>query len=355
MSSQNENNNDGLIVGVGILALVLGVWWLFGKQLTVIYLYWKYIEYLMIEYTGMSLIFSESWAVRVTPVLGIFDMPLRDITVEHLRKLGAGIGYFSRWYFLVIFMGIGYKILEKNPLAKFRRVFDMMSLVASEKRLWPAITPVAKLNLIEESVEKGPWSMSKNPKDFSRYYKLLDDGNKLNRDRGEKLFSAQLGKLWDGYSRLPPYTKALFAIFAAQANGDLVAAKNGLDILSRTVSEGKPDYSFVNPLLKKYGDSDIVKNVCNSHAYIYTVMASLLESAREFGVLASAQFVWLRPLNRPLWYTLNGVGRRVAFAEIAGIYAHWIAEKVAGHAIEKPYVIKAVDGLERALLEIKFD
>lgn len=121
------------------------------------------------------------------------------------------------------------------------------------------------------------------------------------------------------------------------------------------MSAGVPDYKFVNELLKKYADNPKVKEITSKHAYVYTVMASLLESARSFGVLASAQFIWLRPTNRLMWYTLNGVGRRVAFCEVAGIYAHWISEKVAEHAIERPYVIKAVDGLERALYDVKFD
>ena len=57
------------------------------------------------------------------------------------------------------------------------------------------------------------------------------------------------------------------------------------------------------------------------------LIASLLEMARIDGVLASAEFLWLKPVDRRMWYMLNCVGRQTAVAEIAGLFAHWQAEK----------------------------
>ena len=355
MAQQNESGNEGMIIGIGALVVLFGGWYLFGKQLTTAYLFWKKAEMLMLEWTGIPFLFPEKWSAKVLAFAPIFQKNPADIKIAELQALGAGIGYFTSWYFAAALGFVGWKILQRNPLSKFRRSFKMKTLAESEQRLWPAITPVVKLDLVEESIEKGPWAMAKRPLDFSRHYKLLDEGNKLNRERAEKLFAAQLGKLWEGPEKLPANLRALFAIFAAQACGDLEEAKKGLDTLSRTMVSGKPDYSFVPGMLKKYGSHEKVAEICSKHAYVYTVMASLLEAARGFGVLASAQFIWLRPTNRLMWYTLNGVGRRVAFCEVGGIYAHWISEKVAEHAIERPYVIKAVDGLERALYDVKFD
>ena len=197
--------------------------------------------------------------------------------------------------------------------------------------------------------------MSRKPYEFARYYKLLDEGNKLNRDRAEKLFAMQLGKLWEGSSKLPSYARALFACFAAQACGGIEDAKKGIDRLNISIADKKEDYSWVGEMLEKYENDERVQTVIQSHAYAYTVMAGMLKAAREYGVMQSPLFIWLRPKNRSLWYILNGVGRRVAFAEVAGIYAHLIAEEIAGHPIERPYVVKAVDGLERALLEVKME
>lgn len=354
-AGQNDNSNDGLLYGVFIIAALAGIWYFFGPQLSYVYVLTKRAEYYLLKVTLIPHIFPGAWDLHVKPFEAILSGDYRKLSLGELGALGKGVGYFSRWYYAVALGYMGYKVLLKNPLQKFRRIHTMQTLAQSEQRLWPAISPVVKLDLIKQDIDKGPWAMSRKPLEFSRYYKLLDEGNKLNRDRAEKLFAMQLGKLWEGSAKLPPYARALFACFAAQACGEIEEAKTGLEKLAISMASGKDDYGWVPGLLTKFEKNDRVQQVLKSHAYVYTVMASMLKAAREFGVMQSAQFIWLRPKNRQLWYILNGVGRRVAFAEIAGIYAHWIAEEVAEHPIERPYVVKAVDGLERALLEVKFD
>lgn len=353
---QHDNSNDSLLYAVAIAVVVVAIWWFFGKYISAAYIMSKKMEYYVLKYTFIPELFTTQWTARILPVEPFLLEPSKEaLTFGRLGQVGSAVGYFSRWYYVAILGFIGYRILLKNPLQKFRRSHSMKTLVESEQRLWPAIAPVAKLNLVKQDIDKGPWAMSRKPLDFARYYKLLDEGNVLNRDRSEKLFAMQLGKLWEGTGKLPPYARALFACFAAQACGEIAEAKVGLDKLSIAMSQEKTDYVWVSAMLAKYEKDERVQRVIKSHAYVYTVMASMLKAAREFGVMQSPQFIWLRPKNRHLWYTLNGVGRRVAFAEIAGIYAHWIAEEVAGHPIERPYVSKAVDGLTRALLEVIID
>ena len=81
-------------------------------------------------------------------------------------------------------------------------------------------------------------------------------------------------------------------------------------------------------------------------------MASMLEGARNIGVLASAEFIWLKPIDRGLWYMLNSVGRSTAVAEICGAYAHWIAESRNNGPLFAPMVGEAIKGLEIALTEL---
>ena len=81
-------------------------------------------------------------------------------------------------------------------------------------------------------------------------------------------------------------------------------------------------------------------------------MAAMLEFARQDGVYATADFLWLKPLDRRLWYTLNTVGRATSFAEVAGIHAHFKTEKLFGRKIATPNVDSAVLALEVALDEV---
>ena len=94
------------------------------------------------------------------------------------------------------------------------------------------------------------------------------------------------------------------------------------------------------------------KKVVEGNAYVLTVMASMIMAARADGVQASADFLWLKPLDRRLWYVLNSMGRQTPYTEAAGVYAHWLAEKEAGRKLIIPMIEMATNALEIALKEL---
>ncbi len=363
MSEQNSggNSNDSIWLMLLVLCIFMAIFYFYGNQIASVFLIIKKIEYYMIKFTGMELLFSGAWNKNVVPALEMFETVNKTIesgkkvSMKQLSIIGSGIGYFSRWYYVAICAVVSYMVYKRIPSQRFKNKYSMKTLVKSEQKLWPAIAPVVNLDLVSEPIHEGKWAMAMRPVDFAKKYGLLDEENKLIRYKAEKLFAAQLGRLWEGHKKLNAYERALFAAFVAQACGDLKGAKEGLDLLSISMANNKPDYSWVSGLIEKHAKEEKIQKIIASHAYVFTVMAALLKEARTFGVLASAQFIWLRPKNRTLWYTLNGVGRRVSYAEVAGIFAHWIAEDIAGKALERPFVVKAVDGLEIAISEVKFD
>ena len=81
----------------------------------------------------------------------------------------------------------------------------------------------------------------------------------------------------------------------------------------------------------------------------------MLKIARSDGVLATAEFLWVKPVDRELWYMLNSVGRQTAVVEVSGCFAHWLAEVKLGAAIKTPMVKQAVDALQEALENVLFD
>lgn len=73
------------------------------------------------------------------------------------------------------------------------------------------------------------------------------------------------------------------------------------------------------PVIEKYKNTELVQEVTAKHAYTLTVIASLLEKARLDGVVPASEFLWLKPVDRRLWYMLNCVGRQTPYAEVAGL------------------------------------
>ena len=179
----------------------------------------------------------------------------------------------------------------------------------------------------------------------------------LKRLEAKQIFLMQLGNYWHGVEKLPLHARALFAMFAAKAHSDqdTVLALNNQIAVSASASNYKNfNFQGVDALLAKHAQQKDIQKIVNNHAFVYTVMASMLEFSRIDGVYASADFLWLKPLDRRLWYTLNCVGRKTPFAEVAGIAAHRNAEVLYHKPLFVPMVDEAVDALEIAIGELLY-
>lgn len=282
-------------------------------------------------------------------------------------ELTGSVGDYIRYPVVVILVLLAIFLYQSNITLKFRRAHDMKSLRAQEQHNWPAIMPVVKEDLVSQDLNKGPWAMALTPMEFARKYQLLkkDDaildnplpGQEMTagirRGDAKRVFTLQLGPYFDGFDRCPPHAMALAAVFMARMNRDRGAGAAILEGIDKGCSEGKIDFSIAKPVIKKYLNSELVQEVLAKHAYLLTVMASLLQEAREDGVVPSSEFLWLKPIDRRLWYMLNCVGRQTPFSEVAGPFAHWRAEQSMGRRSLVPMIDEAIKALEVAVKEVK--
>ena len=174
----------------------------------------------------------------------------------------------------------------------------------------------------------------------------------MDQDAAARVFAKDLGPPWKGPLYLPPYKQVLLAAFCLKAIrkrtesdkmlGDLAncwSAEGGLKVDSNLVREARK-------VLKNRDKFGKVFSKCNQHAYENTAMLRALLTAREEGgVLAPAQFVWLRGYDRNLWYPLNNLGRQAFHAEALGTMCHYKAEKMAQRPIPRPKMEDAVKQL----------
>lgn len=310
-------------------------------------------------------------------LIGLFDPAARELAAglsntnpalvkfKDLSAVANTVGKYFSIPVAVILGFLGIMLYRHNAGQKFNRRITMESLVDMEKENWPQITPIAQLDLINTPLDEGPWAMAMTPMLFAKKMDLLDVKEvnkkkmrfeaKLKKAKARSLLALQLGKPWTDLNDLPIHIKALFAIFAARGNRDREGAYGLMDQISRSTKHGKLDFNGVDKLLAKHAGAKNVGQVVGHHAYVLTVMASMLELARTDGVLATAEFLWLKPVDRRLWYTLNTVGRLTAVPEVAGVYAHWLAEKELMIPLRAPMIEEAVKGLELAVEERIYD
>ncbi|MCW8451278.1 type IVB secretion system coupling complex protein DotM/IcmP [Legionella quinlivanii] len=361
---QQQGGGDNSMAPVWIMVLVFLIGWIIwyaGHQYIVAFVF----KINVLQAKLVSLFISSSKLENDVYLMQTIDPA--TISWTQFLDLTRTVGDYVRYPVIVILVALAFYLYQSNVVLKFKRAHDMKSLRAQEQYNWPAIMPIIKEDLVSQDINKGPWAMAMTPLEFARKYHLLrkDDAildNPLpgmemtagiRRGDAKRVFTLQLGPYWDSFERCPPHARALAAIFMARMNRDRGSANLIMETLDKTFSEGKPDYSVALPIIKKYQNAENVQEILVQHAYLLTVMASLLQASREDGVVASSEFLWLKPTDRRLWYMLNCVGRQTPYAEVAGPFAHWKAERAMKRRSLVPMIDEAIKALEVAIKEVK--
>lgn len=356
------DNSAAILWAIGAI-FVAGalIWYTLKKQIISTYFFLKLWEIKFLSYFTHSLDDVQAVILSTDP---------NSINFTDVVNVGQAVGSYLRFPLVVLLLIFAFLVFFNNSARVFKRNYSMKELVELEKENWPQINPVAKLDLVNTDIDKGPWAMAMTPMQFCKRHRLLEIHKKqpkegmsykernvlevtLKRGLANKIFALQLGPLWSGIFNVPPHIRALFVVFAARHLNETQIA---LDLLTQfnISSATKLNFSGIDELAKKYTENKQIKKIMDSHAYMLTVMASMLNAARDDGVQASADFLWLKPVDRRLWYMLNNVGRQTAFVEVAGPFSHWVAEKEIGRAILIPMVEQATNALEITLREIVY-
>lgn len=361
----------GMLWGIAAMfAAAAGIWYVFKVQLVSLFLTIKIYQLDALGYLG-DLVNHPYYFDALHNALITARVNAATISFQDLSAIGSAVGVWMRLPYVVLLLILAVVVYVGNTTRVYRRTYSMRDFAKLESKNWPQITPIVNLDLIKTDIDTGPWAMALTPMQFCKKNNLLEeirpgrqegmsrkDWDKidvvLKRGEANKVFALQLGPLWGGTSRLPPYARALFAVFAARINADSKPAAEILAQLSASSLQKQLNYSGVDELLKKHENTKLVQNIVRVHGYVSTVMAAMLLGAREDGVQASADFLWLKPMDRKLWYTLNTVGRQTPFIEVAGIFAHWVSEKEAGRKLLVPMVEEATNAVEIALKEVVY-
>lgn len=361
---ENAENAYTVLWILGVIFVISGlIWYFWSNQLKAFFILVRKYEIAILSF----FIHTDNMNRAIE---GINLATPQILNWKYAVVISQYVGGYLMYPSIVILLILAIFIFRSSSTMRYTKAYNMDTLVHQEKVNWPQISPVADLDLLEQDINQGLWAMAMTPLQFVKHYKLVklervadkkavwrSEGviqMTLNKEKAYQVFAAQLGPLWAGVEYLPPHIKALYAVFLARIEHDTQACHDYLSRLSASAASGNIDYSDTQAYLKKYGRAKPAQFCQQRHAYVMTVMATMLELARVDGVLASADFLWLKPLDRRLWYVLNTVGRQVAPAEIGGIFAHWLAEKHMGRALTVPMIDESVVGLEKALANIVY-
>lgn len=307
---------------------------------------------------------------------------------ETVQKVLRYTGSWIRWPFVLLLVLFGVASIFMGRIGGLVRRFNMESLLRNNADSFPCLRPVVgrgKYLLSPESYDSGPWRLARTPVQFALEHGLLvnDAGEPFAPDQALRhglpstelpawgharldeaktlaALTKQLGKWFEGYEGFSPCRRALAIAFLAYADGNKKGCVAILDAVSGSYREENGQAAcpiletetFAEHLEKTWKQHKSVlreKSLLNHVAFELPWFMALLYRARQKGVLASSQFLWLRPLDRPLWYALSQCGGRAAWAEGFAPWAHYTAEEQAGQALPEPCLDAAVASLRGAL------
>lgn len=362
-----DNSLDFLWTMVLVILIGMAIWY-FGKR----YILTAIIQTRYYELIAMDAVWRV-YAMVAKPLhlpvphtmigswLSYFRSGSPQYTVDVATRVSLYAGSLLRYVTIPVLALLGFRAFRGNVKSKFITAYQMPTLRRVEVKNWPHYSTVLKENLVDVDLDQLPWAMAMTPMRFCKHHDLLEEYTKdhepavrVKKGQAYQVFVKQLGPLWTTIDRQPMYIQALFAVFAAKAGRDSEAALKLLRQMAVS-GAGKIDFSGARALLRKHYNQKLVARCLGSHAYMTTVMASMLTLARTDGVLACAEFLWLKKVDRRLWYTLSDRGRQTASVEVAGVFAHHLVESKLRAALKAPYVDAAVRALDVAIEDIKYD
>ncbi len=368
MSDKKTGISDSA-VGWGILGCVFAaigyvIWWHYHEQIRSMIRWVRYGEMWLMSFfvDANHTVEWQGQPVNYHQMMDLAGKIAPEQIDSQLLSLLSTVALDPYLFVIIaITMCCGLWALFKGPGSEHRRKYDINTLIKKQSNIFPIISPFIDFNPSNMPVrppgapvpaELPLFSEALSPEEWIVYNEIPVVDKKLDHEATNKAFAKQLGPRWRGAKHLAPYKQIMLAAFclkAARKRADSDAMMGRLAKCWNGKNELKIDRKLLREARSILGNTKLSGSVlkkCNEHAWETTALMRGLTTAREEGgVLAPAQFVWLRAYERTLWYPLNNLGRQSLHMEALGATAHYKAEKLAQRPIPRPKVSDSVQTL----------
>ena len=254
------------------------------------------------------------------------------------------------------------RVTEKAGSGELRRQLDPMQAAREIAKVFPAILPVLHLgpDLVADKLPL--WRRQTFPEDVWLNEKVnglpIARGPNIYRDRVDTYFRGgevkdgphqkRNGRRWSkmlGFlavdlivdaakqesicfpDRFSAQGKVMFALLCAHAFGgregkaDYQKACNQINRTCTGQANGLPNLTVAQWLYSKYRLHKSARKLFAVHHWEFTYLFSLFLKAKISGKATHTDFIWLKPMDRVLFYALNTVGRAVPHTEAGSVFA----------------------------------
>ncbi len=345
----------GLIV-MTITLISIAFWMVLSVQIS------SGIRWFRVAQLKIASLFTDKFDVLLQQLIALRPEEITPFYLARMTEASNGMLLQPLAGLMIAMAILCYFKRTKHPWV---RKFDVEKMIAEQATNFPVTDPVVKFNPLKANYRTpgSPvpsrlplFAEALSPEEWVAFHSIPVTEGAIDTDAARRAFVRQLGGRWKGAEALPLHLRALFVAFSMKANGQRVESDYFLGRLAKYWQPGrglKLPSDLRAEIKRKLADPKfgrVTEKIAAQHAFVATAMLRCLQVAREQGgVLAPAQFVWLRAADRTLWYPLNNLGRGAVHTESAGAIAHFRAEKAADKPIPNPQVDAAIEGLKAYL------
>ena len=341
-----------ICVGLGILGWAS--WKLWHAQISTVALVVAHWEMRAIAFFSERFSQADIGVQRANPAVVQFD----DL-VRLYRNIGTEFLYPA----MALVLALGALCFVRAGNARFARAFDLDRLMAEQARTSRSTAAFVRRGLKLAGIRAGdprPADPALHASDWIARYATRD--RRFNEASARRELVRQLGAEWRRRADAAPAVRCMLAVFALhgvqrreEAARLLGLLSEGLPVSGNDGGEGPTaplafdpkTLAIVDRALAELGVAAWALEIMDAHHFTTPGLMSVLNAARlRSGILAPAQFAFLKLVDRRLWYALHALGfeadgplahphpsQRV---EAIGARAHWAAERAIGAPIPTP-------------------
>ncbi len=346
-SPNTGNDNDNGMAPTYMVAVIL---------LTLLLLYWlfhnQFIRAIfMIKRFELSIIML--WDGHYSMLMNWCNHVLDStVTLKQLKYLGYNTSEAlttSFWVLGVVFILV---LFFFHPDRKYRKTFSMQSL---SQFIAHHFTKVYTPNS-SQTQSKVKLETALTPVEYLQHHHLIANG-KLDLNLLHENLTQQLGRALNGLTKEDVEIYGLATVFSLCILDKRKQADKLLTYLNSEFGHGNTNgvkkfftTQKLNHFLNKHLSECIahaeIQTIMSKHHYTSTLLCALLSTARKGGIVPSSSFLWLKTVNRTLWYALNNVGRKTFFVEGAAITTHWQFEESLNASFSSAMIDNVITALQ---------
>ena len=348
------------IIAVFIGAFLVAAWYLFHAQIAAAAIS---LQHGLMRAAGA---FTDRYTNLDAQVLAAD--PAR-VSFGALWRLLHNVGTFYRYPAAALVALLAIACFVFNAPGQFTRNLDLAALMGTLAGMFPQsaayVTRGLGLTTVADAAPR-PADPSLHAGEWIARFATDHDGH-YSEHAAIRELTLQLGPAWWGVVRAAPHVRALLAVFALHAARRRDDAMALLGDLSGSLPDGKEDgpggpaapLVFSQAVIAKadriLSDHDLLSPClaeAGRHAFTAPALMAVLTFARQqSGVLAPAQFAFLKLVDRRLWYALHSLGfpggqnpaeQPNPRIEAIGARDHWAAESALGQRLAEPSFDRAL-------------